>query len=129
MEYGLFYDVEALEKFYEDLQEELQDETIYDDNNDFDHILLDSRAQHLLPVIPNIVMLALAFLLTCTIPFVSQGLLRGVYLLKTILLGLSNALVITAILLTPEIYKDQIEDGKYSLVQRALQVTVGFKTA
>ena len=89
-EYGL--DVEAFEEFYDELQDLLEDDNIYDSNDNLLQRLDDSWIQRLIPVIPNIVMLVLAFTLTFIIPFVSQGLLRGIYLLKSILSA--NALVV-----------------------------------
>ena len=108
-EYGL--DVEAFEEFYEELQDLLEDENIYDSNENLLHRLDDSWIQRLIPVIPNIVMLVLAFTLTFIIPFVSQGLLRGIYLLKSILSGFSNALVVVQALLRRHAHLRVIEQG------------------
>ena len=124
-EYGLSYDAEAFEKYYEEIQALLQADNIYDNNdNAFDHRRDDSWAPLLSPVISNIVLLVLAFTLIFIIPFVSQGLLRGVYLLKTILLGLSNGLVVVFPLLQHEALKYQTKAGDHSTPFRALLICV-----
>ena len=122
-EYGLGIDAEAYEKHYDVLQALLQEDNIYDNSNDnpFDHHREDSGVQLLSPVIFNIVMLILVFALTFIIPFVSQGLLRGMYLLKTILLGLSNGLIVAFPLLEREALK-YVTNIEHSTPFRALLI-------
>ena len=123
-EYGLAYDQEYLEEFYKDVQDLLKDDSIYDsnDNDNFFKLLDKSWVQRLTSVITNIVMLVLAFILTFIIPFVSQGLLRVMYLLKTILLGVSNALIVAVALLWRQAYLPYIEQSTYDIVPPSVLV-------